>query len=60
VIDGYLEMVAAERSKSHHDATLRALKVKFKRLHGLSLASIERARVATELATIRKTDGPMP
>jgi integrase len=59
VIDGYLESVKAERSKSHHGATERALKVRFKKLHGLALASIERSTVAAELNVIRKDHGPI-
>ncbi len=59
VIDGYLEAINAERSQSHYEATKRALKVRFKKLHGLALASIERSTVATELQAIRKDQGPI-
>jgi integrase len=59
VIDDYLETVKAERSKGHYEATVLALKVRFKRLHGLALASIERSTVATALNTIRKDNGPI-
>jgi integrase len=59
VIDSYLEAVNAERSQSHYEATKRALKVRFKKLHGLALTSIERSTVATELQAIRKEQGPI-
>jgi integrase len=59
VIGAYLETVKQERSKSHYEATKRALQVRFKNLHGLALASISRSTVATELQAIKKDQGPI-
>jgi integrase len=59
VIDGYLAAVEGSSSRSHYEATKRALKVRFKRLHGLALISIERSKVATELRAIEKERGPI-
>src|SRR4029079_14147128 len=44
---------------SHYQATSLSLNVRFKRLHGLSLASINRSTVASELQTIKKDCGPI-
>jgi integrase len=59
IIDSYLETVKEERSKSHYEATKRALQVRFKNLHGLALASINRSTVASELQAIKKDQGPI-
>ena len=49
IIEGYLETVASERSKSHYDATQRALKVKFKSAIDILLQSIEALCIANDV-----------